>query len=380
MTRLFSLLVSILLLPAPLAAGISEVTDSAALSAALVAPLDSNVPILEKEMQTACAVAGLTKLPALVTLCEAMDTGIIARDTVMQVSEKAASVGGPTAFLEPGEQLAAEELMRAAVMISAGDAIYALAENAFGSEQVFLGNIAVTTARLGLDKTLTDAVGTGCAFSAYELMQLGRAASASPTFCEFSGCYIANLVHADGRTTELVNANRMIRFYAGCFGLMTGSSREDGYCGVFVATRNDMSYLVVIVGAPSSETRFAAASALFDHVFANYKLQRLSTAYEPAVTGAKVRDGDWDAVDLVPHETVVLLLQKSEGELTRTLELPEELAAPLAADTAVGRLLYTYPDGTPVREIALYPARDVLSNGLLDILRRIARAYVVDIG
>lgn len=380
MTRLFSLLVSILLLPAPLAAEISEVTDSAGYTAALVAPLDSNVPILEKEIQTSNAVAGLTKLLALVTLCEAMDAGIIARETVMQVSEKAASVGGPTAFLEPGEQLTADELMRAAVMISAGDAIYTLAENAFGSEQVFLGNISVTTERLGIEKTLTDALGTGCAFSCYELMQLGRAAAVSPTFREFSGCYIANLVHDDGRTTELVNANRMIRFYAGCFGLMTGSSREDGYCGVFVATRNDMSYLVVIIGAPSSETRFSAATALFDYVFANYKLQQLSTAYEPIVAAQEVRNGDLDTVDLVPHETVVLLLQKNEGELTRTLELPETLAAPLAADTAVGRVLYTYADGTPVREIALYPAADVLSNGLVDILRRIARAYVVDIG
>ncbi len=373
MGRLFAIIVSAMLL---LPGDMTAVVDTGGISSALVVPLESSSPLLAYEQDTPVNVAGLAKLPALLTLACAMDEGIILRDTMMQVSQNAASVGGPTAFLDAGELVSAGELLRAAVMISAGDAIVTLAENAFGSEQVFLGNIHVTLKKLGVDKTLTGILGAGDTFTASELMRIGAAAAKSAAFTEFSACYIDHLEHADGRVTELVNANRMIRFYAGCFGLITGSSREAGYSGIFVATRNDMSYLCVVTGAKTSEARFTLATSLFDHVFANYKLQRLSDAYAPLVKAHTVRDGSVETVDLCAHETVILLLSKNDGELATAFELPEELPAPLSKDTPVGKAVFTRADGTRVREVELFPCEDVLSNGVLDVLRRLALSYL----
>ena len=106
-------------------------------------------PLLDKKGSEGMAVAGLRKLPAVLTLCRAFDSGLIAENTGMQVSPHAASIPGPTAFLEAGERIEAGELLKAAVMISAGDAIVTLGENAFGSESVFLNNIMVTLKELG---------------------------------------------------------------------------------------------------------------------------------------------------------------------------------------------------------------------------------------
>ena len=89
-----------------------------------------------------------------------------------------------------------------------------------------------------------------------------------------------------------------------------------------------------------------------------------------------MRDGSLDAVGLCTHETVILLLNKNEGELSTVLELPEELTAPLDTEESVGKAVFVKSDGTRVREIALYPAADVLPNGLTDVLRRVARAYL----
>ena len=65
-------------------------------------------------------VAGLVKLPAILTLAEAFDEGVIAAASEMRVSARAAKISGPTAFLSDGETICAGELMKAAVMISAG--------------------------------------------------------------------------------------------------------------------------------------------------------------------------------------------------------------------------------------------------------------------
>ena len=139
--------------------------------------------LLDKKGTEAKAVAGLRKLPAVLTLCRAFDSGLISESTGMQVSPRAAAVPGPTAFLESGERIEAGELLKAAVMISAGDAIVTLGENAFGSESVFLNNIMVTLKELGVDRVLPDCLGTGVAFSAQDLCILGAAAVRSEHFC-----------------------------------------------------------------------------------------------------------------------------------------------------------------------------------------------------
>lgn len=332
-------------------------------------------PLLDKKGTETMAVAGLRKLPAVLTLCRAFDSGLIAENTGMQVSPHAASISGPTAFLEAGERIEAGDLLKAAVMISAGDAIVTLGENAFGSESVFLNNIQVTLRELGVERTLADCLGTGTAFSALDLCTLGAAAVKSQHFCRWAGQYMEHIVHAGGRETELVNANRMIRSYSGCFGLMTGSQKEEGYTGVFAVKRNEVVYVAAVIGAKSSEVRFSAAGSLFDYAFATFQPVRLTGAGEVVSPDWPVLSGDRDAVDLVAHEDASLLLNKSAGKVDRRLDVEEPLTAPLYADVTVGSAVFTL-GGEEVFSIALYPATDVASHSLVDLLRRVAAAYL----
>ena len=336
-------------------------------------------PLLDKKGSEGMAVAGLRKLPAVLTLCRAFDSGLIQESTGMQVSPRAASISGPTAFLEAGERIEAGELLKAAVMISAGDAIVTLGENVFGSESVFLNNITVTLKELGVDRVLTDCLGTGTAFSARDLCALGAAAVKSEHFCRWSGQYMEHIVHAGGRETELVNANRMIRSYSGCFGLMTGSQKEEGYSGVFAVKRQEAVYVAAVVGARTSEERFAAAGSLFDYAFAAFQPVRLSGAGEVVMPDWPVLCGDRDAVDLVAHEDASLLLSKQAGKVERRLDVPEQLTAPLYAEEPVGAAVFTL-GGEEVFTIALYPAADVISHSLTDLFRRIGADYLRQTG
>ena len=332
-------------------------------------------PLLDKKGAEPMAVAGLRKLPAVLTLCRAFDSGLIGENTGMQVSPHAASISGPTAFLESGERIEAGDLLKAAVMISAGDAIVTLGENAFGSESVFLNNIQVTLKELGVDRTLTDCLGTGTAFSARDLCALGAAAVKSDHFCRWSDQYMEHIVHAGGRETELVNANRMIRSYSGCFGLMTGSQKEEGYSGVFAVRRQEAVYVAVVIGAKSSEVRFAAAGALFDYAFATFQPVHLAGVGEVAAPDWPVANGDRATVDLVAHEDASLLLSRQAGKVERRLDVPESLTAPLFAEESVGHAVFSL-GGEEVFDLALYPATDVISHSLLDLLRRIGGQYL----
>ena len=375
MRRFVSLLLTVIILLLPLGTRAAEDPVSANVPAYCLALPGREEPLLDKKGTEAMAVAGLRKLPAVLTLCRAFDRGLVAESAGMQVSPRAASISGPTAFLEAGERIEAGELLKAAVMISAGDAIVTLGENAFGSESVFLNNITVTLKELGVDRVLTDCLGTGTAFSARDLCALGAAAVKSEHFCRWSGQYMEHIVHAGGRETELVNANRMIRSYSGCFGLMTGSQKEEGYSGVFAVKRQDVVYVAAVVGAKSSEARFAAAGSLFDYAFATFQPVRLTGAGEVVAPDWPVLYGDVPAVDLVAHEDASLLLSKQAGKVDRRMDVPDPLTAPLSAAEPVGSAVFSL-GGEEVCSVALYPAADVISHSLLDLLRRIGADYL----
>ncbi len=375
MRRFLSVLLTVFILLMPLGTWGDEDPVSANVPAWCLSLPGREEPLLDKKGGEAMAVAGLRKLPAVLTLCRAFDKGLISESVGMQVSPHAASIPGPTAFLESGERIDAGSLLMAAVMISAGDAIVTLGENAFGSESVFLNNIQVTLKELGVERTLTDCLGSGTAFSARDLCAMGTAAVKSEHFCRWSGQYREHIVHAGGRETELVNANRMIRSYSGCFGLMTGSQKEEGYTGVFAVKRQEVVYVAAIIGAKSSEERFAAAGALFDYAFATFQPVRLTGAQEVVAPDWPVLYGDRDAVDLVAHEDASLLLAKQAGKVERRLDVPDPLTAPLFTEDPVGNAVFTL-GGEEVYTVALYPAADVVSHSLLDLLRRIGADYL----
>lgn len=343
-----------------------------------VKPLHSDRVLAESNADEWLNVAGLTKLPAVLTLCSAFDKGLIDGAASVSVSAKAASVGGPSAYLKKGETIAAEELIRAAVMISAGDAIYALAEHAFGSEDVLLDNITLLMRSAGISKDLPGCMGTYMTFSCKELCALGELAAESPTFLKYCSQKYCMLEHADGRKTELASANKLLTSLPGCIGLFTGSSNTDGYCGIFACKRGETTYLCAIIGAQNSKTRFDTASKLLEEAFANYRYVTVCDPDEPVLEQYPVEGGDAASVDLFAKDRYVLLMKKSDGEPQKKVDLPETLTAPLDPEHAVGTISYYGPDGALLIEAALYPAAPIYANGFSEILKRVFSAFLSD--
>ena len=133
--------------------------------------------------------------------------------------------------------------------------------------------------------------------------------------------------------------------------------------------------MAAIIGAKSSEERFAAAGALFDYAFATFQPVRLTGAQEVVAPDWPVLYGDRDAVDLVAHEDASLLLAKQAGKVERRLDVPDPLTAPLFTEDPVGNAVFTL-GGEEVYTVALYPAADVVSHSIMDLLRRIGADYL----
>ncbi len=369
-------LISVILATMILLAVIPKAKADASSPAYCIKPLHSDLVIAESNADEWLNIAGVTKLPAVLTLCLAIDKGLIDENADVKVSASAAAIGGPSAYLSKGETIAARELIRAAVMISAGDAIYALSEHAFGSQDVFMNNIELTLRSVGVKKDLPDCIATYMTFSCKELIALGEAAVESPTFLKYCSEKYAVIEHENGRKTELATANKLLTTLPGCIGLFTGSSKTEGYCGVFACRRGEATYVCAVIGAQNSKERFETATKLFEEAFANYKYCTICDPDEPILEAYPVEGGEVDSIDLYAKENCGLLMKKSDCDPQKRVDLPETLVAPLDPEHAVGSIAFYGNDGDLLLEAALYPKEAVRANGLSEILKRLIRAFL----
>lgn len=320
-------------------------------------------------------VGGLSRLPALLVVCEGIDEGLLGLDMTVNVSHAAAGIQGPTAFLSAGEAIDAGSLLKAGIMITAGDAIYALGEAVFGTEEACLARIQARLSALNIQADYRDMMGTGVKLSARDLAALGRALMASPSFTSYSGLFLDEITHPDGRETQLASSNRLIKTMPGCNGVATGSSNTAGYCGVFSVKRNGATWLCALIGAPDSAARFSAAGALLEHGFAAYEVKTLARAESVLVDAVPVQGAKQANVALVAASDAILLLPKGVS-FEAQYDLPETLSAPISSQEAVGRVTYVDGDGETLCQVDLLPAEDVLQAQVLDYTAILLQRWV----
>ncbi len=350
-----------------------------ACGAVLLAEQDSGQVILEMNADTPRPVASVTKLMTILLTLEALDGGRVAQDDVVTVSDTAAGMGGSQVLLDAGERQTVGQLLKAMVVGSANDAAVALAEVLYGGEAACAAEMNRRAKALGMADTMfvncTGLPAEGQHTTARDVARMSRAVFSHERYYEFSRLWMEDFDHGDGRVTQLVNTNRLIRLMDGCDGGKTGSTREAGYCISATARRGDMRLVAVVLGAGSGKERFAIARQLLEYGFANYR------RYPVAAKGARIRGGlpvtggRRDAVSLMLDGDLTLLVPRGgEGAVELIPELPERLAAPVAAGQVVGSVTVKQ-GGRAVARIPVVACEDVEPRGLGSGLRRLWRAW-----
>ena len=294
----------------------------------------------------------------------------------MTVSERAASMGGSQVYLEPGEEMKCEDLLKSVIIASANDAAVTLAERVSGSVQAFVVRMNERAKELGMESSsfenptgLDDNV-TNHVTSAYDIALMSRELLKHKKILEYTSIWMDTI--RDG-AFGLTNTNRLIRFYSGATGLKTGSTSKAKFCISATAERDGMHLIAVIMGAPTRDVRNEAAKTLLDWGFANYFVYSDGGADAGNV---RVTGGVNETCACRYGEFSALLESSKRGRITVETELPEELAAPIAEGDCVGRVIYKCGDET-VGEGGIFAAEGVAKISYGGILMRIIRSFLL---
>ena len=320
--------------------------------------------------------ASVTKVMTLLLVAEAVDNGTIALDDMVTGSERAASMGGSQIWLEVGEQLSVSDMIKCVAVVSANDCAVALAEHLYGSEAAFVERMNERAEELGLENThFTNCTGlfddTAHYTCALDIAVMSRELLSHEWIKDYTTIWMDSI--RDGKSV-LTNTNKLVRYYEGCTGLKTGYTSTAMYCLSASAERDGTEYIAVIMHAESIESRNADASALLDYGFANYTLCPLTDGSElPQVT---VELGEAESVGTVcDGGGAVLLRTRDAVGITRSVELPERVAAPVQAGDVLGKLVVSNSSG-PLAEVPLLASDSVERLGASGIMLQMLRSIV----
>lgn len=293
--------------------------------------------LYENNADEKTAPASITKIMSLLLVMDAIKQGTLKLDTVITATEHACSMGGSQIWLEPGEQMSVHELLKAAVIASANDAMVALGEAVAGSEEGFVALMNEKAKALGMNNThfvnCTGLDAEGHLTSAHDVAIASSELIKYDLIKEYSTVWMDSLRNGE---SELVNTNKLVRFYEGCTGLKTGTTSKAGYCLSATADKNGMQLVAVVMDADSSTDRFEGAKKLLNYGYANYNYKNIKAEIDEK-TVIPIKKGVAKYALVVPDGTLNILLPKrTVGDITQTVQLDEFVTAPAKAGTKVG--------------------------------------------
>ena len=309
-------------------------------------------------------IASVTKVMTMLLIMEAVDSGKITLDDMVTVSENAMSYGGSTMFLEAGEQLTVNDMMKGIAVASANDGCVAMAEHLAGSESAFVDMMNAKAQELGMENTHfmnTNGLDEDNHYSsARDVAIMSRELIKHKTIFNYTSIWMDTL---RGGKFQLANTNKLIRFYEGANGLKTGSTSKALCCLSATAKRNDMQLIAVVLGAPTSAERFSSAKSLLDYGFANYAVNTQVTAGDE-IDRVHVEKGVDNEVSVVAADTYSTLVKKGqEDNVTKEVILDEQITAPLEAGEKLGTMKISR-GGETLAEIDLNAANAVEKKGI----------------
>jgi len=309
-------------------------------------------------------------------LClEKLEAGEIALKDEVTISPAAAGQIGSQALLDAHAAYPLETLLHATIIASANDAACALAEHMAGSEEAFAELMNQRAQELGMNDTFyVNATGLPDErqyTTARDVAVLACEVCRHPVYFEHASVWMDTLTHPSGRTTDLTNTNRLVRFYPGCDGLKTGSADVSRYCLAATAQKNGFRLIAIVLGTPVSQTRFDEARAMLDYGFANYKRVTLLQKGDRLGKTVAVRMGMQDEVEAAAGNGVSMLIRPGqEKQLSLEVELPEEIAAPVRQGDTLG-VVRVMLNGEIISKLPAVAASDVGMPGLLESFIRL---------
>ncbi|MDQ0149174.1 D-alanyl-D-alanine carboxypeptidase (penicillin-binding protein 5/6) [Eubacterium multiforme] len=334
-------------------------------SALLMEPKTGKI-IYEKNSDEKFAPASVTKIMTMLLAIEAVDSGKIKIDDKITCSENAKKMGGSTMLLDTGEIRTVEEILKGIAIASGNDAAVAMAEYLGGTESDFVDLMNKRAQELGMKNT-TFKNSTGLPAedhlsTAKDIALMSMELLKHEKILKYTGTYMETISEGRKSPIELVNHNKLVRFFKGCDGLKTGYTQEAKYCISATATRNGVRMLTVIMGAPTFKIRNRDASILLNHGFSKFEGKKVLSKDEEISKVYMGENTDKYFIAKAKEDLNVILEKGQSGKIENKINIKEIKNKYKSGDT-VGKC-EVYMGKEKIGEVDIYTDRDVKKDNI----------------
>lgn len=339
-------------------------------SNAILVEVSTGKIIYEKNKDERVSIASLTKMMGLILIFERIENGTLKYTDKVTASSNASGMGGSQIWLETGEVMTVEDLLKGIIMASANDGIVAMAEKVAGTENAFVDLMNKKAKALGLTNTnfvnCTGLDEKGHYSSAYDVSIIARELMKYEDVFKFTTNYEDYLRKDTENKFWLVNTNKLLKTYNGVDGLKTGMTDDAGYCMAVTAVRNNMRLLAVVLGEKEGKVRNKEVASLLDYGFNLYEVTTINKKGD--IVGETYFDkADNDKINIMVNEDVTIL--KKTGELDKEYNSEIKLdnfTLPIKKGDKIGKLLIK--DGNEViKEVDIVSDRDIKKTSFMKL-------------
>ena len=369
---------STLCLPANIQeASVDETVDSKSFSKYMT-DFDTGLELYSYKPDEKHEIASMVKIMTALLTLEEIDKGNVTLDEKVTISANSSAMGGSQMFLETGDSYAVSDLLKGIIVVSSNDASVAMAERIAGSHEAFVEMMNLRAKELGMNNTLfCSATGLPSEREQYSTARdvniMTRELMKHDKYYDYASIYLENYTHPDGRITQLVNTNKLIRHYKGCIGGKTGYTAKAGFCLSACAQRNGLKVVATVIGCNDSKTRFNQVSKLFDYGFGAYKQQVVYSHDQDMPEQLAVKASPVKSIAVRPERDVAVLCKGGEKLGSVSVNLPQYVKAPIKKGDVVGSVTITTQGNE--RTVNLVAEQDADKASLFDYFKDLASQW-----
>lgn len=353
--------------------GMSEKSFSKFLS-----DFDSGLELYSYKPDEKHEIASMVKIMTANIVLEEIESGKLALDDKVLISKNSQSMGGSQMFLEAESEYSVSDLLKGIIVVSANDASVALAEKISGSHEKFVEKMNNRAKELGMHNTLfcssTGLPSESAQYStARDVNIMTRALMKHDLYFKYATIRLEDYHHPDGRVTQMVNTNKLMRTYPYCKGGKTGFTSKAGFCLSALAVKNNLSVVSTAIGCEDSATRFDQVKGMFEYAFAHYSNKVVCAKDEKYVEDIKVRRSPTKSISLAPSQDIKVLYRDDKPLGKIVANIPNVVNAPISKGDIVASV--EVQQGDTKHTIPLIAMQNARKSTFLDYIKDLANAW-----
>ena len=337
-------------------------------SSSILMDYDTKEVLYGKKENKRTSVASLTKMMGLILIFEKIDDGSLKTNEIITVSKNAKEMGGTQIWLEEGEKISVNDLLKGITMASANDAMVAMAERVSGTEKAFVKKMNEKARMLGLKNTnFVNCTGfdeNGAYSSAYDMAIIASELLKHEKVLDYTSKYESYIRENTNNKTWITNTNKLVNYYNGCDGLKTGYTDNAGSSLAVTVKREGLRLIAITFGYKNTSTRNKEAISLLDYGFSQYASK---TILEKGKTIKQINlaKADKNKVNLKLKENANVLIRVGANPKTYTYSIKlNDISYPIKKGDTIGKL-YLKDGSKIVKEVDLVSDQDIKKAGLL---------------